>query len=229
MRLILVIGLFLIAAFALAIGGHAAIGELQADFRRRPVRMRKPSEGGLARAHDVEFPAGAAQIHAWYVPPRNGALVVLVHGTGGNRAQLSHEAEALIGAGYGVLPMDFPGNGESTGRPRWNEGERQALRGALDFAVHEGVDPKRIGVFAFSMGTMIAIQVAAGEPRISALVLAGPFDDPDRPIAHAFRKWGPLSQWPAIWAAHLAGLHVDGRRPTDLVATMTCRHPAPGG
>jgi pimeloyl-ACP methyl ester carboxylesterase len=218
-------GLLLLAVvtLAVAVAARAAFSEMKADFRQRPAQIVRPTMGGLAGAVEVVLPTPAAEIHGWYVAPRNGALVVLAHGTGANRTQLSGEAEALIAGGYGVVAIDFPGYGASTGKPRWNEGERAALRAALDFAVGHGVDPHRIGVFAFSMGIMIAIQVAADDPRISALVLAGAFEDPDGPIASDFHKWGPLTQRPAIWAAHLSGMRVDGKRPLDLVAKLAPR------
>jgi fermentation-respiration switch protein FrsA (DUF1100 family) len=86
-----------------------------------------------------------------------------------------------------------------------------------------GAGARQIGLFGFSNGGMIAVQEAAADPRVGALVLTGAFDDPDHTIAHEFGHWGPLSAWPAIWAAHLAGMHSAGRRPLDLIARVAPR------
>ena len=45
-------------------------------------------------------------LSGWYVPSRNGAVVILLHGYGNNRAQMWPRAEPLARAGYGVLLYD---------------------------------------------------------------------------------------------------------------------------
>src|SRR4051794_2160530 len=46
---------------------------------------------------------------------RNGAAVLLLHGSAGSRARTVAHAQMLAGRGYGVLALDLPGNGRSTG------------------------------------------------------------------------------------------------------------------
>ncbi len=56
------------------------------------------------------------RLAAWYIPSRNGAAVVVVHGGGGTRNGSERHARMLARAGYGVLLYDARGNGESEGR-----------------------------------------------------------------------------------------------------------------
>ena len=49
----------------------------------------------------------------------NGAIIIFLHGSPGNRNQLLPVAMALNEHGYGVLLVDMPGHGESGGRADW--------------------------------------------------------------------------------------------------------------
>jgi hypothetical protein len=55
------------------------------------------------------------RLSAWYVPSRNGAAVLLSHGSGGSRGRVPAHVRMLARHGYGVLALDNPGNGESDG------------------------------------------------------------------------------------------------------------------
>jgi uncharacterized protein len=70
---------------------------------------------------------------------------------------------------------------------------------------------------------MIAVQVAARDPRVAALVLEGAFADADEELRHGFRHWGVLSQWPALWMARWQGMKVDELRPKDVIAEIAPR------
>ena len=212
------------AAMVLATGGHAAYSELHSDFF--PPRLSVPSlsDAVLPGARAIEFHTPPANVKGWLAPSRNGAAIVLVHGTAGTRAGTLTEARILATAGYGVVLFDWPGCGESTGNTTWGASDRAALVAALDFTEKQPeVLPGRIGVFGFSMGTLVAVQVAALDSRVHALFVTGAFADPDRPLAYQFRRWGPFSAWPAVWAAHLAGMDLNGRRPADVARLISPR------
>jgi pimeloyl-ACP methyl ester carboxylesterase len=206
------------------IAASAARHEILGDFRPdRSVPVR-PTVLEHDRIEDVAFEARGKTIRGWFIPSSNGAAVLLLHGADADRTQLAPEAHLLAQHGYGVLLFDSPGHGASEGAVTWDADERAALSAALDFASRTpGIDAKRIGVFAFSMGTMIAIQVAARDPRIAALVVEGAFADVADEVRHEFRHWGVLSQWPALWTAHWFGLKADKLRPRDVIADIAPR------
>ena len=55
-------------------------------------------------------------LSGWYVPSRNGAAVVLLHGAGSTRSAVLPHAVVLADDGFGVLLYDARGHGRSQGR-----------------------------------------------------------------------------------------------------------------
>jgi alpha/beta superfamily hydrolase len=111
------------------------------------------------------------RIAGWYVPPENGALVILLHGYGGNRTGMLWHAEQLTKAGYGVLMYDERASGESEGTYRsygWED--PRDVGGAMLFLNEKpDVDPQKIGIAGCSIGGQIALQGAAYYPQIGAV------------------------------------------------------------
>src|SRR4051794_5432486 len=76
---------------------------LAVDYLAKP---RSPvDETALGSAHErVTFPASdGVRLAGWYVPSRNGAAIVLVHGGGGDREGTLRHARKLAGGGDGLL------------------------------------------------------------------------------------------------------------------------------
>ena len=112
----------------------------------------------------------------WYIPPKNGAVIILLHGYGSNRLEMRSRAEVLVQHGYGVLLYDLRGHGESQGNVRafgWEDvGD---VHTALTFlSDREEVDADQIGILGFSVGGQIAIRAAAKFGQIKAILA----DDP---------------------------------------------------
>ena len=111
------------------------------------------------------------RIAGWYVPPENGALVILLHGYSGNRTAVIWHAEQLTKAGYGVLMYDERASGESEGEYRsygWED--PRDVGGALAFLNEKPeIDASKIGIGGCSIGGQIALQGAAYYPQIGAV------------------------------------------------------------
>jgi len=224
MRWLRIGGLVAVFVLPLTIAASAARHEIQADFRPNRSAPARPAVLEDAKLEAISFDARGITLRGWFIPSSNGAAVLLVHGTDANRTQLAPEAHLLAQHGYGVLLFDWPGHGESGGAVTWNANERAALGAALDLASQTpGIDPDRIGVLAFSMGSMIAIQVAARDQRVAALVVEGTFADADNQLRYAFRHWGALSQLPALWTARWLGLRSEEQRPKDVIDEIAPR------
>lgn len=191
---------------------------------RRPVPLPpKASAPPLLQAVQFRSTDGPL-LSAWYLPSRNRAGIVLAHGAGGDRSELLPEARALAGAGFGVLLFDWPGHGESEGEVHWSEGERAALRAALRWlTARADVDPGRVGAYGFSMGGYVVAQIAAGDRRLRAVALAAAPPDPAEQTRWEYRRWGFVSQEPALWAVRRGGLPLDRMLPRDLVPAIAPR------
>jgi fermentation-respiration switch protein FrsA (DUF1100 family) len=106
----------------------------------------------------------------------------------------------------------------------WGKDDQAAVTLAIDFvAAQPDVDARRIGAFGFSMGTSVVAHVAAKDSRIAAIVLSGAFTSQREQMLHEFRRWGPFTKQPAIWAATREGLAFDELRTSDVIALLSPR------
>ncbi len=214
------LGLFAVAAIAV----QKYRAERQLFFPERQASVLSASSSGLAGASDVTIAASGTTLHGWYVSSRNRGLIILCHGAGANRAQLTDEARALVAEGFGVLLFDWPGHGESEGAIHWNEGERVALRAVIAWALaRPEVDGNRLGAYGFSMGGYTLSQVAAEDTRLRAVVLAGTPSDQRQQVHYQHGRLGPLAEWPALYALSRGGMQIELRKPIDEVKKINPR------
>jgi uncharacterized protein len=115
------------------------------------------------------------RLSAWYVPSRNGAAVLLSHGSGGSRGRIPAHVRMLARHGYGVLALDNPGNGESDGHANGlGDNAQPAVAAGLDYLEDRpDVDPKRIAGFGLSLGGEVLLDAAAHDHRLAAVVSDG--------------------------------------------------------
>jgi pimeloyl-ACP methyl ester carboxylesterase len=133
----------------------------------------------------VRIPAGdGRQLAAWWIPSRNGAAALLIHGSGGSRQRVAAHARMLARHGYGVLALDLPGNGESDGRSNGlGDNAQPAVDAALDYVERQpGVE--RIAGFGTSLGAEVLLEAAARDERLRAVVADGPTRPEDGNKAH---------------------------------------------
>jgi alpha-beta hydrolase superfamily lysophospholipase len=172
---------------------------------------------------EVTIPNKAGALRGWFVPGPKRAGVLLLHGCGGNRGELRPVLEILSNAGLTALAIDLPGSGDSAGFPSWGDEYVTSLRTSLDwFSARPEVDPARMGVYAFSMGTWIALRESVGDPRVRALALAGAMAS-----VVDFSLQGPrralLTLWSGIYADRARGMPIGTDEPRDLVQQLSGR------
>jgi pimeloyl-ACP methyl ester carboxylesterase len=191
---------------------------------RRAIAISAPS-AGLPGLETVSFvDRGGGMLRGWYAGSKNRAAIVLLHGAGGDRASLLPEARHLASRGFGVLLFDWPGHGESDGEIHWSDGEARALVAAVDFlSARSEVDPERLGAFGFSMGGAVLARVAPEELRLRAVILAGTPSDQATQVKWENRRWGPFSQWPALFALRRGGVPLSDNQPRDRVSAIAPR------
>jgi dipeptidyl aminopeptidase/acylaminoacyl peptidase len=197
------------------------------DFDPQPASaaVQHPQTAGVAGLEEISFrSAEGIRLAGWYVPARNRAAIVLTHGTNADRATMLPELRILAEAGFGVLALDWPGDGRSEGTPHWNASERYALVAALDWlAQRNDVDRDKLGGLGFSMGGYVMAQVAAQDSRLRAVVLAAA---PTDYVEHAHwlnRRWGILSEALTNWAIRRWGMANVELRPVDVVSGISPR------
>jgi dienelactone hydrolase len=129
-----------------------------------------------AGARDVSIPAtDGVPIGGWFLPGTNGAALVLLPGSGGNRDGVSRHAAILARHGYSVLALDARGSGTSGGIGNlWGWYGPDDVSGAISWLERQpGVDPMRIGLVGESMGAEQAMTVAALDRRVRTVIAEG--------------------------------------------------------
>jgi uncharacterized protein len=146
------------------------------DARRAEIARRFPA------ATEVIIPsADGAKLHGWLVLPQGTAPAPLVLYYGGNAEEVSHMLEAIgdpvRGGTPGVawLVVNYRGYGASEGSPSQAALVADALA-HYDYASKlPGIDADRVFVFGRSLGSGVAVQLAAHRP-VRALILVSPYD-----------------------------------------------------
>jgi uncharacterized protein len=140
-----------------------------------PLGPATPARYGLGY-RDVAFrTADGVRLSGWYIPPRNGAAVVLLPGAGSTRTAVLGQAAVLARHGYGALLADTCGHGRSGGHAMdfgwWGNRDLAAAVSFLDR--QPGVRAGKIAVLGESMGGEQALAAAGSDPGIRAVIAEG--------------------------------------------------------
>ena len=214
---------------SLAMGGVAHYAHYTHTLchpERRPI-----TEADRSRAREL-FPnleevsfAGASGVtlRGWFVPPRNGVVVTMVHGLWGNRAFYLPEAELVSRHGYGVLLYDSRAHGESDGdTATWGDREAGDATAAIAFASgHTGVG--HVAILGFSVGASAVARAAANDPRAEAVILYATWTSLREECAYKWGKLGWLSTQAAVWGFQGSGVNLDNIRPIDDIPRIAPR------
>lgn len=121
----------------------------------------------------IETPDGATLI-AWYGPAAPGRPTLLYfHGNAGNLANRSERVRKYLARGIGVFILSYRGYSGSTGRPseRANVADAKLAYEAL---LAGGLAPEDIIVYGESLGSGVAVQLAAEKP-VGGIILDAPY------------------------------------------------------
>jgi hypothetical protein len=157
-----------------AIGLAAYLG--QRKFMYFPDRARTlPTEVGLAGVEErvLKTPDGERVI-AWHGKARPGRPTLLYfHGNGGSLSIRAPRIARFMNEGWGVYMMTYRGYGGSSGSPSEAANVADA-RLAYHALVSEGVAPESIVAYGESLGSGIAVRVAAELP-VAGVILDAPY------------------------------------------------------
>lgn len=113
------------------------------------------------------------KLAAWYMPPKNGAVIILIHGGNGSRESVRPYLSMLKDNGFGVLAFDLSGHGESGGGANafgWNSNDDI---GAAVTYLEQRDEVKAIGGLGISLGGEALLSAASSYPQIKAVVSDG--------------------------------------------------------
>jgi uncharacterized protein len=164
----------IISAIYLVITGATYF--LQRDLLFHPNRLHiAPQMVGLADVTEMELPtADGEKLIAWYAPAAEGQPTLFyLHGNAGALAHRAKRIKLYRANGYGVFMLAYRGFSGSTGEPSEDHLVSDALM-AYDQLKHLGPHDEDIVVYGESLGTGVAVQVAANR-HPGGLILESPF------------------------------------------------------
>ena len=104
----------------------------------------------------------------------NGTTILFSHGNGEDLGYASDYLEILHGLGFSVLAYDYPGYGQSSGKPT-EKGCHDAAQAAYEHLVRkEGIPPESIVLHGRSLGSAPSCKLAS-EHKVGGLILETPF------------------------------------------------------
>ena len=153
----------------------------------RPRRSTRPSTTAAGRAGvvetlvhdgDPEEPARLVTLFASPGRPDTRGTLLFLHGKGGGGAEWTKDAVRALRLGFNVLVPELRGHPPSTGaRITYGIRETNDLLLLLDLVRERfGVEAARLGIDGCSMGSLLALQLAAARTP-AALWLQSPFGD----------------------------------------------------
>ena len=163
----------------IALGAIWAVTALQryVTFPRAHPSVQQPAARIAAAGKAIWFDIAGARVEAWFLPapgPSPSPLMIHAHGNGELIDIQTHSVSALRAAGIGILLVEYPGYGRSTGNPS-EKSVTETFVAAYDWASHDArVDPARIIGYGRSLGGGAVAQLAARR-KVAALVLESTF------------------------------------------------------
>lgn len=195
----------------------------------RHVPTRTPADYGMPFEEARVTTADGLKLVGWFVPTANGASVILVHGYKDDRGSMLRLANVLHRHGYGLLILSLRGHDRSDGELiTFGHAEIQDLDAWYAYEVaHAGVDVHEVGIFGGSMGGSIAIQYAARNPRIAAVIADCAFSSLNDTVDTSVKFFTGLPPFPfapmiVFWTEREAGFHA-----SEIDAKQWIPHIAP--
>src|SRR2546430_8245051 len=178
------------------------------DFTFTPFEFQADyEEVELATADGITF-------GAWHFrQPGSPQTVIVSGGHKGQRQGSLGISAALWRKGFNVILYSYRGMPGSDRAPvTFGIKEVLELQAVIAFA-RKRIPKSRIGLLGFSMGAVVSMLGAAGEPGVEALVLDSPFSDLRTVLVENVRTRARLPGTPVVW---LAGLMLRARRGSKL-------------
>ncbi|MGF1505287.1 MAG: alpha/beta fold hydrolase [Chloroflexi bacterium] len=166
------------AITAMLVARQQAISLITITPEERRPYSTTPADFGMPVYEDIILiTSDGLTLEGWYVPPQNGATIIMAHGFTGNRATMLDEMQVLAEAGYGLIAVDHRAHGRSEGElVTFGYEEQLDLEAAYAYLLEQpDVDPERIGVYGESMGASAVLFFAADNPAVEAVVVQTPY------------------------------------------------------
>jgi uncharacterized protein len=175
---------------------------------------------------DVSFQSDGFTLRGWWIPGSRHQTLVMIHGWTSSRAEPMSKAGYLMAAGYNVLVFDLRGHGASDGNYS-TMGFKEVDDVHAAIAEAQKLDAGApIALIGYSMGAALAVEEAARNPAVVAVVEDSGFSSLSAVFSADFSHlFGGLPAWP-LGVAYLAiaqhdlGFDINAVRPAADAAHL---------
>ena len=193
------------------------------DFTFTPFEFQADyEEVELLTADGVSF-------GAWHFrQPGSPQTVIVSGGHKGQRQGALGISVALWRKGFNVITYSYRGMPGSDAAPvTFGIKEVLELQAVIAFA-RKRIPNARIGLLGYSMGAVVSLLGAAGEPGVQALVLDSPFSDLRLLLVENVRNASKLPGGPFVWLAGVmlwlrTRCRLSECRPMDVLSSLEPR------
>lgn len=195
----------------------------------RSLPEETPAEYGLP-FEDVEVTSDGLKLVGWFVPSKNGAVIIMQHGYKSTRKELLNEAEMLHRHGYGALITSIRAHDYSEGEQiTFGMNEVRDMQAWYRYLIsRDDIDPDKIGILGNSYGGMLVIQYAAQNENIKAVVAHSAFSSLNDTVETSINHFADLPSFPfapliVFWAERESGFTTDDIDTTQYIPLISPR------
>jgi fermentation-respiration switch protein FrsA (DUF1100 family) len=203
---------------------------INAPMEGRNLPDETPADYNLP-FEDVTVTNGDGQVLAgWFIPSQNGAVIIMQHGYKSTRSELLNEAEMMYRHGYGVLLTSIRAHDYSEGElitfGMYEVGDMEAWYQYL--LTRDDFDHEKVGILGNSYGGMLAIQFAAQNENIKAVVANSAFSSLNDTVATSVKHFTGLPEFPFVplivfWAEQESGFKTEDIDAARIIAEISPR------
>jgi fermentation-respiration switch protein FrsA (DUF1100 family) len=133
-----------------------------------------PADYGLRYEEVALVTRDNVKLASWaLLTSEDAPWLIYFHGNGENVSRYLPFTRQLVAMGLNVLMLEYRGYGASEGTPS-EAGLYRDAEAAYTHLLEQGVDPSRIALYGFSLGSGVATHLAANA-EVAAVVLEAPF------------------------------------------------------
>ena len=232
-----VISWVLAVVLLVVIGGFLLVTYQQADhlvhypLETRTPATKQPKDFDLQVQEVVLLNSDGQKLHGYFWPSANGAFVMLQHGFKADRSYMLEEAKLLQDAGYGILVTSVRSHDLNDGNEiTFGVREMDDLNTWYTYLTNEqGAEKGKVGLLGNSMGGSMAIEYAALNQDIAAVVAVSAFSSLQDTINVSVVYFTGLPAFPfapmiSYWAESILDLDVEEVNATKAAAKL-CNTP----
>ncbi len=226
--------LLIIVALAVAFVTRYVARDMMVDrVEERDWTEQSPADFDAVYEDIVVTTPSGIDLRGWYIPPQNGALVMLQHGYEENRQNMIEEAEMLYRHGYGVLLSTVRGHDQNSEEMiTFGCHEMEDMEAWYQFLLsRDEVEPERIGILGQSMGGSLAIQYGWQNENIKAVVGHSPLTSLEDTVFIGLKHYSlvPVPLIPVFapliifWGERITGCNLDDIDAKEWIGEISPR------